>query len=660
MKWYPVACMRPCVALLVLALIASPAGAGDLNPPPGPVAGTMKTLSEVEPRIAVNATNTPGDADSLYKITQPGSYYLTGNVVGVAGKNGIKIFADGVTLDLNGFEVAGVPGSFSGVLVTSGSKTIVRNGTVRNWGGVGVYAASEAQIEHINAVANGNDGIRVGSFSRIIDCMARGNTNEGIEVDDGSMVVHCIASGSMGDGIRARADCVIQACIAFLNGGSGIVCASAANVSDCAVYFNTGTGIMVASGSSVNGSAAYYNGADGFNVGASSIISRCAASTNDSDGIEINWSCQVMGNVLDQNGFSTGDGAGIHVTGNYNRIVSNLCTRADRGLHIDGTDNHVSDNTVRNNTDNYDIAAGNQLNLLLGQIPESIDWPATVKLAGDLTGVSGSNGITIAADNVTIDLDGHALVGVGGSLDGISVSGSRRNIAVRNGTARNWAGDGIDAASAGNSRFDDLRLSSNTGDGLRVGVDCAVRACLALSNGGDGIEGGGNGTIIECFANANTMTGILAGDSTIVTNCEAAFNSVDGIRVATGSSVRHCTVRGSAGDGIEAGTSCTIAENQTDLCGNGAGSGAGVHITGTGCRVEGNTCLSADRGVDVDGTGNLIIRNTARGNTTNYDIVAGNRYGPIIDITAGGTAAVSGNSAASTMSSTDPWANFAH
>jgi len=58
--------------------------AGDLNPPPGPVASTMKTLSEVEPRIAVNSINTPGDADSLFKITQPGSYYLTGNITGVA------------------------------------------------------------------------------------------------------------------------------------------------------------------------------------------------------------------------------------------------------------------------------------------------------------------------------------------------------------------------------------------------------------------------------------------------------------------------------------------------------------------------------------------------------------------------------------------------
>ncbi|MCH8150310.1 MAG: hypothetical protein IH987_20420, partial [Planctomycetes bacterium] len=38
--------------------------AGNLNPPSGPVTPTMKTLTEVEPRIAINATNTPGDASS--------------------------------------------------------------------------------------------------------------------------------------------------------------------------------------------------------------------------------------------------------------------------------------------------------------------------------------------------------------------------------------------------------------------------------------------------------------------------------------------------------------------------------------------------------------------------------------------------------------------
>lgn len=43
---------------LMLAASAGLLIAGPLNPPGGPVASSMKTLSEVEPRIVINATNT--------------------------------------------------------------------------------------------------------------------------------------------------------------------------------------------------------------------------------------------------------------------------------------------------------------------------------------------------------------------------------------------------------------------------------------------------------------------------------------------------------------------------------------------------------------------------------------------------------------------------
>src|SRR5678815_1587099 len=110
------------LALLLSTLnpqLSSVLAQGPLTPPGAP-APTMKTLDQVEPRVAINATNTPGDDDSLFKITQPGSYYLTGNITGVAGKHGIEIAASGVTLDLNGFDLVGVAGMgpFDGVSAT--------------------------------------------------------------------------------------------------------------------------------------------------------------------------------------------------------------------------------------------------------------------------------------------------------------------------------------------------------------------------------------------------------------------------------------------------------------------------------------------------------------------------------------------------------------
>ena len=108
--------------------------------PPGAPAPTMKTLDQVEPRTPIDATHTPGDADSLFKITQPGSYYLTGNITGVAAKHGIEIAAGGVTLDLMGFDLSGIAGSLDGVSSTVASLTSIsiRNGSIRAWGDEGI------------------------------------------------------------------------------------------------------------------------------------------------------------------------------------------------------------------------------------------------------------------------------------------------------------------------------------------------------------------------------------------------------------------------------------------------------------------------------------------------------------------------------------------
>ena len=88
-------CLLPAVPLLAQ---------GPLTPP-GTPAPTMKALDQVEPRTIVNVANTPGDATNSFIITKAGSYYLTSNLTGETGKNGIAVQADNVTIDLNGFAV---------------------------------------------------------------------------------------------------------------------------------------------------------------------------------------------------------------------------------------------------------------------------------------------------------------------------------------------------------------------------------------------------------------------------------------------------------------------------------------------------------------------------------------------------------------------------
>jgi hypothetical protein len=53
---------------------------GNLQPPGAP-APAMKTLHQVEPRTPVDAVHTPGNFLAQFIITQPGSYYLTTNIL---------------------------------------------------------------------------------------------------------------------------------------------------------------------------------------------------------------------------------------------------------------------------------------------------------------------------------------------------------------------------------------------------------------------------------------------------------------------------------------------------------------------------------------------------------------------------------------------------
>lgn len=150
----PIPSQRLLVATLpFLAVSAAVLAVGDLNPPAGAVAATGKRLTEIEPRIPLSATTTPGDADSLFKITQRGSYYLTGNLDGVVGKSGIEIAASSVSIDLGGFNVDGssvVGSTLDGIRTSVVAQNIrIANGSLTNWPGDGIDLQS-------NIVVNGS------------------------------------------------------------------------------------------------------------------------------------------------------------------------------------------------------------------------------------------------------------------------------------------------------------------------------------------------------------------------------------------------------------------------------------------------------------------------------------------------------------------------
>ena len=387
-------------------------GQGPLTPP-GPPEPTFKTLQQVEPRRPISTVP--------FTINQPGSYYLTRNLTGVAGQNGITIAASGVTLDLMGFELAGVADSLVGVNVSGGQTNIaIRNGTVRNWGGAGVdgnsppsfngyyqdlrlsynagnglasgvfgtvigctalknggsgiVANNGGTVSGCTANTNGDDGIRAANGTTISGCSATGNSDDGIFAFAGSAVSDCSALGNSGDGINASNGSTVRGCSTRLNNGDGI--SGSGTVVDCAAQANGGHGIRAPDGSTVRGCSANSNTGDGINAGSGSTVSSCSAASNHGDGIEVASDCRVVDNTCDGNGTSTG--AGIQVNGSSNRIDSNTVTDNDRGITILGNHNLIIRNSAKDNSPNYDIAPANNV--------------GTIVVAPESPGISGDNG----------------------------------------------------------------------------------------------------------------------------------------------------------------------------------------------------------------------------------------------------------------------------
>src|SRR5262249_29927649 len=135
----------------------------------------------------------------------------------------------------------------------------------------------------------------------------------------------------------------------------------------------------------------------------------------------------------------------------------------------------------------------------------------------NLTGIAGTNGITVTADDVTIDLNGFTLIGAPGfaSLNGIQVPGTVLNLAVRNGTIRNWGGQGVNALNAGYSQFTELYFSGNISNGVSVGGASTVWHCKASGNTGIGISANNSCLVKDCITQANGVGGISISGGTV-------------------------------------------------------------------------------------------------------------------------------------------------
>ena len=323
----------------------------------------------------------------------------------------------------------------------------------------------------------------------------------------------------------------------------------------------------------------------------------------------------------------------------------------------------------------------------ISSLPYAITNAGSYYLATNVTGISGTDGITVSAGDVTIDLNGFALFGVSGSHSGIFISNSYTNVTVRNGSLSGWGYSGVDAASANPSGvlLEHLSASGNNNFGIFTG-NSVVRDCVCQNNGEGGVYVSSASLISGCSLIHNTniyAAGIVAFGDCMARDCQLGFNyngvvtyggrcqvhdsqinsnAVDGFYIyyntaasvtACASLISRCSLVGNGQNGIymlggysnltgspATVSDCLVAGNgqsgiylfespgskvsDCTVTGNGL---SGIYIGGDGSSIVGNTCQANNSGSDTNNAGIFIYANSCR---VENNHLTGNGYAGIV------------------------------
>ncbi len=228
--------IRYLLHILLLTGLAPLHAQGPLLPPSLTPAPTMKSLDQIEARTPIGRTGAIPLPGPHFTITQPGSYYLTGNITVSTGDGILITAASDVSIDLNGFTIKStLTGSADGSAIFSGTDTFarltVKNGSLasgstppgtRQGFRYGIKAGqnfNDALISGVHVHGMSLDGISV-NFSIVENCTATENGSSGFNLS-ASSITNCTATSNGQHGISALG-CSVSNCVAAGNVASDI------------------------------------------------------------------------------------------------------------------------------------------------------------------------------------------------------------------------------------------------------------------------------------------------------------------------------------------------------------------------------------------------------------------------------------------------------
>ncbi len=243
---------------------------------------------------------------------------------------------------------------------------------------------------------------------------------------------------------------------------------------------------------------------------------------------------------------------------------------------------------------------------LINKVPTVITNTGAYYLTTNLVSTGSQPGITIEADNVTLDLNGFALIGNEDADAGVLVPERVNALEIRDGTIRNW-NVGVMATNAVNSDVRDLTVERNRVTGIALGVGAVLRGCRARRNGiakselpsNDGQQEGE--VMIE-------GAGLVVGTNSWILECRAVGNGRDGIRVRDGSRVEGVESSRNGGHGLVGGN--RVQARKSRFVSNGK---AGLVLGDSAEVVATDGINNGQEGIKVGGSGR-VMECTARSN----------------------------------------------